>query len=102
VAGGLDRLYESGINQVIYHGFPYHHPSFPSPGYHPFASPHMAMMTFSTDMSANDPLLAGAAPAINAYASRAQYLLQRSRTRARVGIFYSSSTTPMATTSGRS
>ena len=68
---GIDRLYESGINQVIYHGFPYHHPGFPSPGYHPFASPHLGMMTFSADMSENDPLMAGAAPAINAYASRA-------------------------------
>ena len=85
---GIDRLYESGINQVIYHGFPYHHPGFPNPGYHPFASPHLAMMTFSADMSENDPLLAGAAPAINAYASRAQYLLQRSRTSTRIGIFY--------------
>ncbi len=85
---GIDRLYESGINQVIYHGFPYHHPGFPSPGYHPFASPHSAVMTFSADMSENDPLMAGAAPAINAYASRAQYLLQRSRTSTRVGIFY--------------
>jgi len=45
-------------------------------------------MTFSADMSENDPLLAGAAPAINAYASRAQVLLQRSRTSTRVGIFY--------------
>jgi len=27
---GIDRLYESGINQVIYHGFPYHHPGFPN------------------------------------------------------------------------
>ena len=85
---GIDRLYESGINQVIYHGFPYHHPAFPSPGYHPFVSPQLAMMTFSADMSENDPLLAGAAPAINAYAGRAQYLFQRSRTSTRVGIFY--------------
>jgi hypothetical protein len=85
---GIDRLYESGINQVIYHGFPYHHPSFPNPGYHPFASPHLGIMTFSADMSENDPLLAGAAPALNAYASRAQYLLQRSRTNTRVGLFY--------------
>ncbi len=85
---GIDRLYESGINQVIYHGYPYSHPAFPHPGYHPFSSPSQPMMTFSSDMSGNDPLLAGAAPAINAYAARAQTLLQRSRTSARVGIFY--------------
>ncbi len=85
---GLDRLYESGINQAIYHGYPYHHPAFPYPGYHPFASPFMAMMNFSTDMSGQDPLLIGAAPALNAYAARGQYLLQRSRTSTRVGIFY--------------
>lgn len=85
---GIDRLFEAGINQVIYHGFPYHHPAFPDPGYHPFASPHMALMSFSSDLSAADPLLAGAAPAINAYAARAQYLFQRSRTATRIGIFY--------------
>ncbi len=85
---GLDRLFESGINQAIYHGYPYHHPAFPHPGYHPFASPYMAMMNFSSDMSGQDPLLAGAAPALNAYAARAQYLLQRSRTSTRIGIFY--------------
>jgi hypothetical protein len=85
---GIDRLFESGINQVIYHGFPYHHPGSPAPGYHPFASPHAAMMTFSSDMSENDPLLAAAAPALNAYAARAQYILQNSRTSTRVGIFY--------------
>ncbi|MBM4457569.1 MAG: hypothetical protein FJ011_07385 [Chloroflexi bacterium] len=85
---GIDRLFEAGVNQAIYHGFPYHHGAFLAPGYHPFASPHMAMMTFSTDMSDNDPLSAGAAPALNAYAARAQYLLQRSRTSTRIGIFY--------------
>ncbi len=85
---GLDRLYESGINQAIYHGYPYNHPAFPYPGYHPFASPHTAYMNFSSEMSSRDPLLAGAAPALNAYAARAQYLLQRSRTSTRVGIFY--------------
>lgn len=85
---GIDRLYEAGINQVVYHGFPYHHPGFAHPGYHPFSSPHLKMMTFSSDMSESDPLLAGVAPAINAYAARAQHLLQRSRTSARVGIFY--------------
>jgi hypothetical protein len=85
---GIDRLYEAGINQVVYHGFPYNHPGFPHPGYHPFSSPHMAMTSFSSDMSANDPLLTGAAPAINAYAARAQYLLQGSRTSSRVGVFY--------------
>jgi hypothetical protein len=85
---GIDRLFESGINQVIYHGFPYHHPGYPVPGYHPFSSPGQAMMTFSSDMSENDPLLAGAAPALNAYAARAQTLLQNSRTSTRVGIFY--------------
>lgn len=85
---GIDRLYESGINQVIYHGFPYDHPGFPYPGYHPFASSSQPMMSFSSDMSHRDPLLAGVAPAINGYAARAQYVFQRSRTSTRVGILY--------------
>jgi hypothetical protein len=86
---GLDRLFESGINQAIYHGFPYRHPDFPFPGFQPFASPHSPMgILFDTDMSRGNPLLFDAAPAINAYAARAQNVLQRSRTRAAVGIFY--------------
>ncbi len=86
---GLDRLYKSGINQAIYHGFPYRHPAFPFPGFQPFASPYMPSgMGFSSDMSRDNPLLFGSAPLLNAYAARAQYLLQRSKTRAAVGIFY--------------
>jgi hypothetical protein len=86
---GLDRLFESGINQVIYHGFPYRHPDFPFPGFQPFASPHTATgVVFSSDMSRDNPLLFESAPHLNAYASRAQYLLQRSRTQASIGIFY--------------
>ena len=85
----LDRLFESGINQAIYHGFPYRHPAFPFPGFQPFASPYFpAGMSFSSDMSRDNPLLFGSAPTLNAYAARAQYLLQRSQTRAAVGIFY--------------
>ena len=99
---GIDRLFESGINQVIYHGFPYHHPGYPPPGYHPFASPHSAMMTFSSDMSENDPLLAGAAPAINAYAA-ARNTSCRAAAPARASASSTSfSTTPTATTFGRS
>ncbi len=43
---------------------------------------------FSSDMSRDNPLLFESASVINEYAARAQYLLQRSRTRAKVGIFY--------------
>ncbi len=84
----LDRLYEAGINQAIYHGYPYRHPAFPHPGYHPFASPHSGFIVFASDMSTRDPLLAGVAESLNAYAGRGQYLLQRSRTSTRVGLFY--------------
>ena len=35
-----DRLFVSGINQMIYHGFPYQNPAYPYPGYSPFSSPN--------------------------------------------------------------
>lgn len=86
---GLDRLFESGINQAIYHGFPYRHPDYPFPGFQPFASPHMPPgMGFSSDMSRDNPLLFASAPVMNGYAARAQYLLQESKTCAAVGLFY--------------
>jgi hypothetical protein len=85
----LDRLFESGINQVIYHGFPYRHPGFPFPGFQPFSTPFTSFaLRFSSDVSRNNPLLFESAPLLNGYAARAQYLLQESKTRAAVGIFY--------------
>ena len=86
---GIDRLYESGINQAIYHGFPYRHPAFPFPGFQPFSSPYIPTgLSFSSDMSRDNPLLFGSAPHLNAYGARAQYLLQSGKTRAKVGLFY--------------
>ena len=85
---GIDRLFEAGINQVIYHGFPYRHPAYPYPGYQPFASHATKNMVFSTDMSRDNPLLFDNARQMNDYAARAQYLLQRGKTCTSVGIFY--------------
>jgi hypothetical protein len=38
-----DRLFVSGINQMIYHGWPYRHPDFKYPGFNPF---HGAFASF--------------------------------------------------------
>ena len=82
-----DRLFESGVNQMIYHGFPYRHPDYPYPGYQPFATPHMAQISFSSDFS-RDASFWRHFPTMNQYVARMQYLLQQSKTVAKVGIFY--------------
>ena len=84
----LDRMYESGVNQPVYHSFPYRDYSFPYPGFNPFASPYMTFSTFASDMSRDNKLLFDAAPKINGYAARMQQLLQNSITKTSVAVFY--------------
>ena len=83
----MDRLFESGINQIIYAGYGYDHPAFGYAGYYPFSSPNMAM-TFSADMSERNKLLHESAPTMNGYAARIQHVMQKSKTKASVAIFY--------------
>lgn len=84
---GADRMFESGINQMIYHGFPYSHPDFPFPGFQPFASPEFGLTQFCSDFS-RDSVFYYHFPRLNGYVTRMQYLLQTSKTVAKVGIFY--------------
>jgi hypothetical protein len=82
-----DRLFVSGINQLILHGYPYQHPAFGYPGFQPFSSPHMPMINFASNMSAASPFRAFF-PAINGYVTRAQYLMSSGPATPNVGIYY--------------
>ncbi len=83
-----DRLFVCGINQMIYHGFPYQNPAFAYPGYDAFSTPHLPKMAcFSSNMSRVNPFWEFF-PAMNAYVTRCQHLLQQGQTVANVGIFY--------------
>ncbi len=77
-----DRLFVAGINQMIYHGYPYFHPDAPYPGYYPWSPPN-----FSSNINRNGPFWQYF-PLLNGYVTRAQYLLRQGTTRCKIGIYY--------------
>ncbi len=83
-----DRLFISGINQMIYHGFPYQNPLFPYPGYCGFSTPYLPnSMNFSSNFSRMNPFWEYF-PIMNKYITRCQYVLQHGKTVSNVAIFY--------------
>jgi hypothetical protein len=83
-----DRLFISGINQMIYHGFPYQSALFPYPGYCAFSTPyHFRRANFSSNFSRMNPFWEFF-PIINKYVARCQYILQHGKIISNVGIFY--------------
>lgn len=78
----VDKLIVAGINQVIYHGYPYDAPWKGFPGHYPWSPP-----CFSDNFNRHNafwPCL----PAINAYIARAQVIMRRGKTRCNVGVYY--------------
>ena len=66
-----DELITAGINEIIYHGYPYEYMDRPEPGWHPFAIGG----AFSSDMNQHNtfwPYL----PQLNRYITRLQYISQ--------------------------
>ena len=83
-----DRLFVSGINQIIYHGFPYQNPIFPYPGYCGFSTPYLPRtINYSSNFSRMNPFWEFF-PLINSYITRCQFVLQHGKTVANVAIFY--------------
>ena len=75
-----DREFVAGINQMIYHGFPYMHPDIPYPSYDAWGS-------VSSVFNRTNPFW-DHFNIVNDYIARGQYLLQISRPNAKIGIFY--------------
>ena len=77
-----DKLITAGINEIIYHGFPYEYMDRPEPGWHPFSPP----FPFSSHLNRHNtfwPYM----PAINAYITRLQYLSQQGTSVVPVAIY---------------
>jgi len=82
-----DKLLVSGINQMIYHGFPYQNPLFPYPGFM-YSTPYISnQMKFSTNFSRTNPFWEFF-PIMNGYMTRCQYVLQRGKTECQIGIYF--------------
>ena len=77
-----DELLTAGINEIIYHGYPYEYMDRPEPGWHPFATEG----AYSSDMNQHNtfwPYLGR----LNEYMTRLQYLSQTGTTVVPVAIY---------------
>src|SRR5271157_3456527 len=77
-----DRLFVAGINQIIYHGFPYFAPWKQYPGHFPWSPPN-----YAENLNRNNAF-APFFSRINMYIARGQYLLRQGKTRCNVGVYY--------------
>ena len=83
-----DRLFISGINQMIYHGFPYQNKLFPYPGFCGFSTPYLPyVMNFSSNFSRKNPFWEFF-PLINEYVTRCQFILQHGKVISNIAIYY--------------
>ncbi|MDW5267072.1 MULTISPECIES: glycosyl hydrolase [Acidobacteriaceae] len=79
-----DELLTAGINEIIYHGYPYEYMDRPFPGWHPFATEG----AFSSDMNQSNPFWPYL-PQLNQYITRLQYISQAGTTEVPVALYRS-------------
>ncbi len=79
----VNRLVSSGVNQIVYHGFPYVYLDRPEPGWHPFVDP----APFSDHFNDHNGKIWPAIPALNAYISRLQLIARRAKPVARYAVY---------------
>jgi hypothetical protein len=84
-----DELFTSGINQIVYHGYPYEYLYPPAPGWYPFTSP----LAFSTDLNQHSTFWEFVRP-LNEYITRMQYLAQSGKNVAQVALYRSALSYP--------
>ena len=70
-----NRLIAAGVNEIVYHGFPYVYLDRPEPGWYPFARPPW----FSDHFNDHNAQLWPAIPSLNAYISRLQLVGRSAR-----------------------
>jgi hypothetical protein len=78
-----NRAIAAGVNQIIYHGFPYVYMDRPEPGWHPFAPPG----SFSDHFNDHNTKIWPAIPGLNAYISRLQVVARGARPSARYALY---------------
>jgi hypothetical protein len=79
----VNRLVSAGVNQIVYHGFPYVYLDRPEPGWHPFVDP----ASFSDHFNDHNLKIWPAIPALNAYISRLQLIARRATPVARYAVY---------------
>jgi len=92
-----DELLTAGVNEIIYHGFPYEYMDRPEPGWDPFSSSYIPVQTFSSHINFHNPFWEYLRP-LNDYMARLQYLSQTSHFVAPVALYSHYSNFPNGTT----
>jgi hypothetical protein len=92
-----DELLTAGINEIIYHGFPYEYMDRPDPGWQPFSTQYAPYQTFSTHMNFHNPFWEYMRP-LNDYLARVQFLSQISHFVAPVALYSHYESFPSART----
>lgn len=83
-----DRLFAAGINQLVYHGFPYRDPAAECPEAYPFSDPHLpASRSTSTNFSRINEFWEFY-PMLNDYVTRCQHILQQGKVICNVALFF--------------
>lgn len=85
----LDKLFTSGVNSVVYHGFPYQTglEKYGETDWHAFSSPYSGLGTYSENMSEANPFWPFIDD-INRHVARVQYMLRQGKPRADVLVYY--------------
>jgi hypothetical protein len=78
-----NRLIGAGVNQIVYHGFPYVYLDRPEPGWYPFADP----ASFSDHFNEHNSNIWPAIPTLNSYISRLQLVARRTSPSARYAMY---------------
>jgi len=78
-----NRLIVAGVNQIVYHGFPYVYLDRPGPGWYPFVDP----TSFSDHFNDQNTKIWSTIPALNRYISRLQLIARRSTPVARYAVY---------------
>jgi hypothetical protein len=83
-----DKLFAAGINQIVFHGFPYSkNHQYGETGWHPFVSPFAGSSEYSSNISEADPFWRYM-PRINRYIARCHYALRQGSPMADVLVYY--------------
>ncbi|MBK7972775.1 MAG: hypothetical protein IPK07_05660 [Deltaproteobacteria bacterium] len=84
-----DKLLAAGINQVVFHGFPYRKDDggYGEVGWNPFSSPWSGLLTFASHVGETDPFWPDQ-PALDRYLARAQYAMRQGEPSVDVLIYY--------------
>src|ERR1700761_966780 len=77
IKAAVDKLFAAGVNQIIYHGVPYHYtPKELGPeGWYPFSTPLIAAVNFSSNLGEGN-IFWKDQKQVNEYVNRTQYALR--------------------------